>query len=357
MTTALSEEALQAIASDASPLDEASLKTFSESDVRAIASRMKWFHAMDLGLFQSSGRFPSGEPQNQTLYPVMDLLRDIDLTGKDCLDIGCFDGLTSFGLKMRGASEVAATCTTRHNTFLLSRHLLNLKIDYFPGSQIKDLESLFSNRKFDLIICAGVLYHMLHPMTAFTICRKLLKKKGLLILETAYSPNLRDATMALNSESTHPLLEPFTYWVPSLSAVSGMMKLTGFNVLAQRSLRKPSRVAVLGQAVPVAEIENRTPLTKLMHELDFADLEFKLRTIDSTKGPSSTIRFCGSSFRKTIDPFSYLPSFPPHPTSQSCVLGSTQWRTASGNVDISFRRQYTTLGKALSWLQHRILSK
>jgi hypothetical protein len=65
------------------------------SDERFASTR--WFHAIDLGAFATSRRFPAGEPQNVTLYGATDLIQHIDLRGAAVLDIGTADGLISFG--------------------------------------------------------------------------------------------------------------------------------------------------------------------------------------------------------------------------------------------------------------------
>jgi ribosomal protein L11 methylase PrmA len=65
----------------------------------------KWFHSIDFGDGNiSEGRFPTGTPPNYTLFGVFEFLKDIDLRGMQCLDIGTMDGITAFTLKRRGAA-------------------------------------------------------------------------------------------------------------------------------------------------------------------------------------------------------------------------------------------------------------
>ena len=65
-----------------------------------------WLHAIDFGNCQSPGRFATGTPQNRTLFGVMDMLNQVDLTGLNCLDIGTADGLIAFNMATRGAARV-----------------------------------------------------------------------------------------------------------------------------------------------------------------------------------------------------------------------------------------------------------
>jgi len=325
----LTEKDIEAIVTRQLVLDDKLLEKLDKATAREIASRLHWFHAIDFKDFQSSGRFPAGQPQNITLYPVFDLIKDIDVAGMDCLDIGCWDGLVSFGLKIAGAASVASMDSVRQNTFLLARHLLDLDIEYFPGYQIRDMAMLFGDRKFDLIVCAGVLYHMLHPLTAFTACRRLIKNGGLFIIETASTQSHDDAVLVLNSETGVPLEEPFTYWVPTLKAVIGMAKLAGFDILGVRQLKAPHRTAVLGRAVLPQEVNNRTPLLNRIHELGFCDFDFNLKTLNLEDFEKSAIEYSGPGGIDVVDPATYSPRFLPHPIKLTDSVGKSHFLTAS----------------------------
>lgn len=91
-----------------SGVEMSKLENASRSELRHIAEKSKWFHAIDFGDFATSGRFPPGSPQNITLFGAMDLLGSIDLNGCRVLDIGSADGLASFGMKKLGAREVVS---------------------------------------------------------------------------------------------------------------------------------------------------------------------------------------------------------------------------------------------------------
>lgn len=349
----LSEAEMEAVASGQLLLDQNLLARLDRQNYRKLADRMGWFHGMDLSEFQTSGRFPPGEPQNSTLFPVFDLLNHIEVEGCDCLDIGCYDGLVSFGLKQRGAASVVATDTSVRNTFLLARHLLRAEVEYYPGSQIKDFEAMFDVRRFDLIVCAGVIYHMLHPLTAFTVCRKLLKRGGLLVLETAYNREYRDAVLVLNSEAKQPFAEPHTYWLPTEAAVVGMAKLVGLDVVAVRVLKSPTRLAILAQSVMLEEVQGRSPLLEQMHEVDFSDLDFKLQQLESENLPQSQIGYSQPKARLTLDRNTYVPDFPPHPLQMNDVVGKTKWTTKSGNLETPLASSSGILNRVKNRLRRR----
>lgn len=290
----------------------------------------RWFHSVDFGEFASSGRFRPGTPQNITLYGFMDLVQDVDLKGKTVLDIGAVDGLASFGMKALGAEKVHATDSVDKITFRKGREVLGLDIDYHPNTQIKDIKSTFSPGSFDLILCAGVIYHMLHPASAFFECRKIIKDGGLLFMESPYYPDEEKAAIFVNSE-TEMVPEAYTYSVPTKAAITGLMKLAGFDVLAARTLSAPDRITILGRAVPPDQVRNRSTLLKRIHEVDLCDFEFRLK--DHLPPPaSSSITFTGQEGEKKIDVKTYAANFPYHPDPSKRTVGTTLWSTPSGNT-------------------------
>ena len=134
-------------------------------------------------------------------FTVFDLLKDIDVSGKDCLDIRATDGLVSFGLERLGARTVVATDRVRGRGFSIAHELLDSKVELLQPVEISTLASAVGDKRFDLIVCAGVIYHMLNPLDAFLTCRALSKPKDLLIIESAmnFSAGLR--ALILNSET------------------------------------------------------------------------------------------------------------------------------------------------------------
>jgi len=292
-------------------------------------AQRRWFHSIDFGEFASSGRFRPGEPQNITLFGFMDLIKDIDLRGHTVLDIGSVDGLSSFGMKALGASEVHATDSVEQPTFLRTREVLDLDVNYHPGTQIKDVAQLFNPGTFDLILCAGVIYHMLNPASAFFECRKIIKDGGLLVMETPYFKGEERAAIFVNSE-TEMVYETSTYSVPTKAAVIGLMKLAGFDVLGVRTISSPDRVTVLGRALSPERIRERSNLLERIHEIDFCDFEFRLK--DHLPPPAqSSIIFFGEEGEKVIDYKTYAPSFPYHPSRAKRTAGSTMWASPKGN--------------------------
>lgn len=289
----------------------------------------RWFHSIDFGDFASSGRFPAGQAQNLTLFGFMDMVKHIDLAGMSILDIGTVDGLASFGMKARGAARVVATDSVQMDTFVEGREALGLDIEYHTGVQIKDFPRLFGPASFDVILCAGVIYHMFNPVSAFLECRKIIKEGGLLFMETPFYAEEERACIFVNSE-TEMVNEIFTYSVPTKNAVLGLLKLAGFQPLAVRTITRPDRITVLARATRLDAIEDRTPLLKRIHEVDTCDFDFRYSKY--LPAPvASTVQYRGPRDEKLIDFKTYEPDFPHHPPRDKGAVGTTRWMSATGN--------------------------
>jgi len=301
-------------------------------DFRQFCADHKWFHAIDFGHVVSSGRFPVGTPQNRTLFGAMELLGAMDLTGSRVLDIGTADGLIAFGAKALGAADVVAVDSVDRLTFRRGMSELGLEIDYRPKTQIKDLLELFEQKSFDVIVCAGVIYHMLNPMSAFIVCRKLVKDHGWVIVESAIRPG-EEPVLTLNSETDRPIKEMNTYWFPTPTAMLGMSRLVALRPHATRLLAQggpPFRGTVLAQAVSPSEIPQRSELLTRIHEVDFCDFEFQLKALVHDQVQSSTAIGDVEPLR-TIEVFAETVRFPYHPVDTSDSVGSTAWAHTEGN--------------------------
>jgi tRNA (mo5U34)-methyltransferase len=125
-----------------------------------------------------------------------------DLSGKTVLDIGAWDGYFSFEFERRGAARVLAIDTWDHGAldcFRFAREQLKSKVE-FHRMDVHDLnpEQVGS---FDLVFCAGVLYHMRNPLLGLERIRSV--TRGRLVLET------------------HSLLPAFHEWTPLITFFPG----------------------------------------------------------------------------------------------------------------------------------------
>ena len=114
----------------------------------------------------------------------LSLLKLPDVTGKTVLDIGAWDGYFSFEFERRGARRVLAIDVWDEGAlqaFLLAREQFNSKVEYRRLDAHKLSPDLIGT--FDVVFCAGLLYHLRHPLYGLERIRSV--TAGQLILETA----------------------------------------------------------------------------------------------------------------------------------------------------------------------------
>jgi len=133
------------------------------------------------------------------------------LAGKTVLDIGAWDGYFSFEFERRGAARVLAIDTYAWDhggldCFLLAHGHFRSKVEY-RRMDVHDLDPAEVGR-FDLVFCAGVLYHMRNPLIGLERIRSV--TAGQLILET------------------HALLPALHEWVPLITFFPGDEDATRF---------------------------------------------------------------------------------------------------------------------------------
>ena len=154
-------------------------------------SRIRWIHKIDLG----DGRVTPGIWAYEEGYG----LEHVDFAGKSVLDVGCIDGMYSFYAERRGASRVFSFDIADEQFgpqqggpqdwtagYKYAHKALGSKAEYrFPLS-VYDLDP-DSVGTFDVVLCLGVIYHLMHPALALERINGVLNMGGTLIVETEVS--------------------------------------------------------------------------------------------------------------------------------------------------------------------------
>jgi SAM-dependent methyltransferase len=289
----------------------------------ALISSHKWFHAIDFGEVSSPGRIAPTRPPNYTLFGIYSFLEGIDPKGLDVIDIGTMDGLMAFILKRLGAERVVATDLWDRQQFRIARDLLGYgdEVEYHTALDVRDMVPRFGTSVFDLMVFAGVLYHLLSPLEYLLYCRRLLRRDGLLLLETCFDDTSQGMSLAFNMGlDPAPVHEPTTYFLPTLPALLALLRTASFDPLAVIKLHHGSpRVSVLARATRPSEVRNKTDLQRLHDDyvdspkhFAFGDIFYRLE--HDEQQPSNS-RYTGtSSFESEIDILSYSPRVPLQPT-------------------------------------------
>jgi tRNA (mo5U34)-methyltransferase len=214
---------------------------------REISALAPWFHNLHLPTgHETAPDHPLGD------YPAFkwDVLAPhlpADLSGWTALDIGCNAGYFSFQLAERGA-EVVAIDHDEHYLRQARWAAQQLGVDgavSFDRMSVYDLAR--SERRFDLILFMGVLYHLRYPLLALDLLarrvERLLVVQTLTVPDEEPDPQPRDVSFEARAallEPGWPRLafverrlagDPTNWWLPNRSGIDAMIRSAGLRIL------------------------------------------------------------------------------------------------------------------------------
>jgi tRNA (mo5U34)-methyltransferase len=168
----------------------------------------------------------------ETLRKQADVYFRGGVSGKSVLDIGCWDGFNSIEAHRRGAARVLATdhfvwsdrSWGKRESFDLARaHLA-------PGIEVMDvdLDDLSVERigTFDVVLFAGVLYHLRHPLLALERVAPIAKE--LFILESHLDARWMRRPAMVFYPGRELYNDPTNWWGPNVPCVEAMLRDVGF---------------------------------------------------------------------------------------------------------------------------------
>jgi 2-polyprenyl-3-methyl-5-hydroxy-6-metoxy-1,4-benzoquinol methylase len=153
----------------------------TETSLRARMGQYSWYHCIEVlpGI-----ETPGVEEFRPIQIPVIEALRELPLAGGRVLDIGCRDGLFSLEAERLGAEEVVGIDNNLSQgavEFLLPALGSGIRM---VAMNLMDLTpSTFG--EFDVIVFAGVLYHLRYPFHALRLIRDVMRDGAVMIIETA----------------------------------------------------------------------------------------------------------------------------------------------------------------------------
>lgn len=210
-----------------------------------------WYHAIDFGDGFSSR---PKHPHHDIWTAIETFLEPVDFSGKTVLDIGCWDGRWSFLAEQRGAASVLATDdNSQHWThtnagvgvhataepgegFRLAHEALRSRVAYKGDVSIYNLQRL--ERRFDVILCLGVFYHLTHLMNALTELRHAIQPGGCVILEGAAINDHKKSSMdflygpddGFGGAREPERSDPSNWSVPTIRCLHDMLNACYFDV-------------------------------------------------------------------------------------------------------------------------------
>src|SRR6476660_4406738 len=182
-----------------------------------------WYYSVELlpGLI-TKGQYPDSFP----MLPRI-LLRNCDLRGTTCLDLGSMEGLMPVVMCRQGAKTVLATDAIDHcrEKMAALRLYYGVEFEFHQVGLMYDLTSkLRKSRRasFDVINLSGLLYHVFSPLMVLAGVRPLLKKNGLMIVSTNVVVD-DGFTMQFNNAGRLQE-EPNTFWYLSVGALDYLLR-------------------------------------------------------------------------------------------------------------------------------------
>lgn len=189
---------------------------------------LPWWHQIDFG----EGLISPGRCSIDVLRAQADIYFPPRLDGLTVLDIGCWDGFNSFEAYRRGAARVLATDhAVWHPPFWGDRRSFDLaRAHVAPAVEVLDIDipdlSVEKVGAFDVVLFAGVLYHLKNPLAALELIKPLVK--ATLIVETHM-----DALKVVEPAAifyTHGYGgDGSNWWGPNRACVEGMLHRTGYS--------------------------------------------------------------------------------------------------------------------------------
>ena len=202
-----------------------------QDDLIASIANEWWYYNVELkpGLITKGTHLP-----RVPMMPRM-LLRNANLQGMECLDIGSMEGLIPALMVRQGAKRVLASDALPHceKKMNLVKEIYSVEFDFRQVGLLYDLSvKLKEEGAFDLINLSGVLYHVFSPMHVLAGIRPLLKKNGLMIVSTNVM-NRDGHTLEFNHRGGLQR-EANTFWyhsVPMLEALIRYFKMVPIDCL------------------------------------------------------------------------------------------------------------------------------
>jgi len=215
---------------------------FTENYILNVGGGPEW--AKDKNLFESqlkpylnddwydtfkfdNGVYVQGRSPSELKLHALSL--PLKLNGYTILDVGAYEGFYSFHMEQRGANVTSqdnfiwnAPLSPSRNHFDFMRQALGSKISIVES----DIREMALDKRFDITLFLGVLYHLEDPIGVLRHLRKITSR--LVILEILVDSLDKEGNIlsfypgsSLNNDSTNK-------FAPNLSSLVGMSQEAGF---------------------------------------------------------------------------------------------------------------------------------
>jgi len=242
-------------------------------DILKQINSVNWFQKFEIlpGIFT-----PGKKPVNAQRF-LNKLKIPNDLTGLKVLDIGTWDGATSFEFERRGAQTFAIDIQNPdYSGFNIAKKILHSNVEYIKGS-VYDLEKFYGKKVFDIVCFKGVYYHLKNPIQAFEEISSVVKDQGSVLIAgeliVSYAQTLEGDPVFIDdvkklADSKIPLTicypgslknMPSTCWfIPNLACIKSWLEVSGLKLqhyeIVQNLDAKPKPLQrFVGKAIKIGD--------------------------------------------------------------------------------------------------------
>lgn len=208
-----------------------------DSSLQKRVDEIQWYHEFDFGGgLKARSLTPDVASHRKVWRFIEGQLEAVNFHDKTVLDIGAWDGYWSFLAERKGAKHVLASDDVTQSWsdgrgLLLAKELLRSSVSIDQNLSVYQLASL--NRKFDVVMCLGVYYHLLDPFYAFAQIRHCCHPGTLVVLEG----NVGRAGMRADEVRYTFGDTRLSAFVPSAPALENLLSLAYLRVQSQAWLR------------------------------------------------------------------------------------------------------------------------
>jgi tRNA (mo5U34)-methyltransferase len=200
-----------------------------EGPSQADLDRIGWWHTIEF----PNGAVTKGQRSRESLKIMEEaVFRDVDLRGKNVVDIGAWNGYYSVQATTRGAKSVTS----------VDDYIWDRRPESYQGFQIvrkhlmpecrvikSDVMNMSAERHgtFDVTLFFGVLYHLKHPLYALERVAEITNE--CLILETHLDAVEEARPAAIFYPGKELNNDGSNWWGPNQACVEGMLRTVGFS--------------------------------------------------------------------------------------------------------------------------------
>lgn len=212
----------------------------SDAEARAFVARSPhWYQNLYLGNGIST---MSGRAHHEDVWSLFEKVLPPSLGGLSVLDVATNAGYFALQAKLRGARHVVGTefLETYLQQAEAIRKIWGVEIDY-RLMDVHDTSKL--NQTFDIVVFAGILYHLKNPLQVIEDLGRMCTDA--ILLETEFIPD-DPRNCVIVRQGVPPTLQPMNkgfmkfletselngdgsnWWVPDTECVMGMLRTAGF---------------------------------------------------------------------------------------------------------------------------------